>query len=65
VREAFGAAVAGMVDALTEDESIAGHAARKAQLRRARLRRSGERPGTAAARDRSGWCQARGRTIEG
>jgi (p)ppGpp synthase/HD superfamily hydrolase len=34
VRDAFGAAVAGMVDALTEDESIPAYADRKAALRR-------------------------------
>jgi (p)ppGpp synthase/HD superfamily hydrolase len=34
VRAAFGAVVAGMVGALTEDETIAGYEARKAELRR-------------------------------
>jgi (p)ppGpp synthase/HD superfamily hydrolase len=34
VRDAFGPAIAGMVDALTEDEAIAGYEERKAELRR-------------------------------
>jgi len=34
LREAFGAVIAGMVDALTEDETIAGYEERKAELRR-------------------------------